>query len=175
MTGKKVIDPHREAFRKEADQLLQQIGLLGISHDLKVIAFKSAIDSAKEALVTEAGPIEKELKGLKARLKKISSAERKRKSFDSICLAFGKIIFRKRTALKTLKGITWDKVKELLQEKELTKFLRIKCEVNKDALRDSKMTEEQLADLGVKKVPSRPFGYELDNDKIAGTTDQPAT
>ena len=77
-----------------------------------------------------------------------------KKSLDTI---HGVIGWRTTTpALKTLKGWTWDRVLEKLATSGLDRFIRIKSEVDKQALLIERETLD-LAPLGVQVVQEETF------------------
>ena len=65
-------------------------------------------------------------------------------------------------ALKTLKGITWEAAKSLVKQskKFREKFLRVKEELDKNAILSSGMKKEELAKIGVYVHQEDAFYYE---------------
>ncbi|MBK9333866.1 MAG: host-nuclease inhibitor Gam family protein [Ignavibacteria bacterium] len=67
-------------------------------------------------------------------------------------LNYGIVGFRKGTgALKTLKGFTWEAVKSVIKSSKKFKdeFMRVKEEIDKNAILSSGLKPDQLAKLGV--------------------------
>ena len=79
----------------------------------------------------------------------------------SLELTFGVIGFRASTKLKTLSKWTWERVLGALKDAGLATCVRIKEEVDKDALKG--LAPEKLAEVGVKAVQEDAFYYELDD------------
>ena len=77
-------------------------------------------------------------------------------------LNYGTIGFRKGTgALKTLKGFTWEAVKNLLESsKKYAGYLKTKKDIDKNALISSGMKADQLAKVGVQISQEDSFYYE---------------
>lgn len=92
--------------------------------------------------------------------------EAKKDMFDesrSYSLNYGKVGFRLGTgALKTLKGITWEAAKALINSsrKWRERFIRVKEEIDKNAIQTSGMTKEQLAKIGMYVHQEDTFYYE---------------
>lgn len=56
------------------------------------------------------------------------------------------------TRLCTLARMTWDKVLRLLKERGLNQFIRVKEEVNKEALKSASLSDKSLRQLGLQIV-----------------------
>lgn len=81
----------------------------------------------------------------------------------SFSLNYGKVGFRLGTgALKTLKGITWEAAKSLVKssKKWRDNFLRVKEDLDKNAILSSGLKKEELAKLGVYIHQEDAFYYE---------------
>lgn len=77
-------------------------------------------------------------------------------------LNYGVVSFRHGTpALKTLKGFTWDAVKNLIKaSKKFREYLRVKEDIDKQALLKSRMKESDLAKIGCHISQEETFQYE---------------
>ena len=82
-------------------------------------------------------------------------------------LNFGKLGFRKSTKLVTLKGWTWARVGQKIEELELTNLLKIKKSVDKEAVKNSGRTKAEMREFGVEITTDEEFFYEVDEAKIA--------
>lgn len=83
----------------------------------------------------------------------------------SLELTFGVVGFRASTKLKTLSKWTWERVLCALKDAKMTDCVRIKEEVDKEALKG--LAPEKLAEIGVKAAQEDVFFYELDDQRIA--------
>lgn len=83
----------------------------------------------------------------------------------SIELAFGTIGFRQSSELKPLSKLTWTDVLFRLQNKGTLGYIRIKKEVNKEALDEIK-DGTVLADYGVRRVEKDTFWYETKKEEV---------
>lgn len=78
-------------------------------------------------------------------------------------LNYGKVGFRKGTgALKTLKGFTWESVKNLIKASKKFRdlFIRVKEDIDKQAILGANLKTEKLAKLGVQIAQEDSFYYE---------------
>ena len=89
----------------------------------------------------------------------------------SKALTWGIVSMRRSTALQTLKGITWSMVVAALKKAKAGKFLRIKEDVNKDAVKAAVGTGDippaKLKTFGMQLVDRDTFGYDLVEARIA--------
>ncbi len=92
--------------------------------------------------------------------------EENKSMFDtarSRALNYGTVGFRLGTgALKTLKGFTWEAVKQVVKKskKYASEFIRIKEDLDKQAILSSGVKKEELAKLGVYIHQEDSFYYE---------------
>lgn len=78
-------------------------------------------------------------------------------------LNFGTVGFRLGTgALKTLKGFTWEAVKNVVKKskKYATDFIRVKEDLDKQAILGAQLKEQELANLGMFIHQEDSFYYE---------------
>lgn len=79
-------------------------------------------------------------------------------------LNYGIVSFRKGTPrLATLKGFTWDAVKNLVKvsKKYAKMFIRTKVELDKEKMLKAGLKESELAKLGVHIAQNETFSYEV--------------
>lgn len=84
-------------------------------------------------------------------------------------LTHGVVRLRAATELKPLNKWTFAKVLERLKELKRMDFIRIKEEVNKEAIIDAKMDPTTMATIGVRLVTRDSFSYELTEARTAST------
>lgn len=87
----------------------------------------------------------------------------------SLELDYGRLGYRKSTTLKTLPKVTWKAVLEALKRRKDKDGLRVKEEVDKEALRE--WEDGRLAKLGVERVTEDHFFYEVKEEVLAGSTE----
>lgn len=78
-------------------------------------------------------------------------------------LNYGKVMFRLGTPkLKTLKGFTWDAVKNLIKasRKMAADYLRTKVDIDKQALLKAELKPAQMQKIGIQIVQEESFAYE---------------
>lgn len=150
----------------EADDTLRKIGELQILKQTKENRAQLAINDIREKLKSDGSPLDKEIKELELGLKSFCEMEKQKKDFKSRALTFGSVFFRQSTSLKNLKGFKWANIAEALAAAKLTKYLKITKSVIKDDLRNSGLSDERLAELGVKRHSERPFTYEINEEKF---------
>lgn len=177
MTRKKVENTVIVGSWDEADETLRQIGELTMRRRLAESRCQLDINEAKEVLKAAASPLDTEIAKLEAGLALFCAAERQKVDFRTRALMFGAVFFRQRTGLKLLKKWTWKKAAEAASVlPDLRGYLQTSYEIKRDELRNSELSDEQLAAAGVERYTERPFTYELDEEKFERIepTDQPA-
>lgn len=78
-------------------------------------------------------------------------------------LSFGTVSFRfAPPSLKTLKGFTWDAVKAVIKssKKLAGAYLKVKEDLDKNAILNSEMKESELAKIGLTGQQAESFYYE---------------
>jgi len=153
----------------QADDTLRQIGELELLKNIRESRANLAINEIKDTLKLACNPIVDEIERLDLGLKAFCEAEYAKKSYTRKVLNFGSVFFRQRSSLQTLKGFTWKKVAEIMAGVGLQKYLKVSTSVIKDDLRNSKMSDQQLAAVGTYRHSERPFTYELDEEKFERT------
>lgn len=160
---------------EEADSLLGEIAARKRRIDQINLNFKAQVDAMKKTAAAQCEPILQEIDVMEQTLVRFGEA-RKSELFGkkkSIGLNFGVIGFRSSTALKTMRKTTWEQVLGLLKtssDEELSACVRIKQEVDKDALRQ--LSSEKLALAGCRLEQTDAFYYEISepelNEKAGG-------
>lgn len=150
---------------EEADATLAAIAGRKRHLDLLKLSAAEEIEGIKLRLASEAEPVKDEIDQLEKALGRFVDANQTvlfnpRKK--SIALSFGTIGFRLSTSVKTLSKWTWERVLCALQSAELRECIRVKEEVDKEALRG--LAPDQLTKVGVRLVSEDAFFYELRED-----------
>lgn len=149
---------------EEADALLARIAGLKRQIDLVELSAAEEIDRVKLHAATETEPFRQEIAGMEQALIKYAEYHKpdlfaKKKSLE---LCFGVIGYRASTKLRTLTKWTWERVLGALREDERRDCIRVKEEVDKEALKT--LAPDVLARYGVRAVPEDAFFYELKDD-----------
>lgn len=154
---------------EQADAVLMEIAERKRQMELINLDFKEQVDALKKTVAAACEPIIEEIAQREQALIRFGEA-RKNELFSkkrSLELNFGTIGFRQSTCLKTLRKITWDQVLGLLKSSEdcdLTGCIRIKQEVDKDALKQ--LPPEKIAEAGCRLEQSDAFYYEINEAEI---------
>lgn len=85
----------------------------------------------------------------------------KRRSID---LTFGTIGYRESSEVQPLPKKKWKDVLEALVRGNFDQAIRVKTEVDKDALRT--FSDDELAEVGARLVPKDTFWYELKQEQL---------
>lgn len=151
---------------KEADTALAEIAeierrLAGIEATMN-----EGIDKLKAAAQRLSAPMQQRLDTLGNGLHAFAEHHKddifsKRKSVE---LTFGLLGFRLSTELRPLPKLTWKKVLELLKREGVDQAIRVREEVDRDVLHT--FPDDELADLGVRRVPKDTFWYETRKQAI---------
>lgn len=142
---------------KNIGELSQQIKKLEAEMNLKITAVQEKYQGDIDYLTEERIKNERNLQ---------LYCESNRKDFGDTKtkkLSFGEVSFRLSTpALKTMKGFTWESVKNLVKssKKLAEKFIKIKEDLNKQAILSENMKESDLAKLGLVISQEESFYYE---------------
>lgn len=151
----------------QAEGVLAELAEIDRSLELAKAAMNEEIDRAKATGRAAAEPLEARRKELAIALEAFATHNKaqlfaKKKSLD---LGFGVIGFRLATRLKTVAKATWGQVLEALQSYKYEKAIRIKVEVDKDAMKD--WPAERLATVGVTRETSDEFYIEIKQEEVA--------
>lgn len=151
-----------------------------VDEQLRVIGIKDAFIAKKEAeMNTAILKVQKQFEAetVDARAVKVAAEkeielfcqERRDEFVDSKtkALNYGLVAFRLSTPkLNVLKGFTWDSVIKLLKKFKMDEFIRVKEDVDRDAIK-TKITEpKDLASIGLAITQSENFYYETFKKEI---------
>jgi phage host-nuclease inhibitor protein Gam len=163
--GKRVkkVPPAPPATREEMEALVGEIAALTITRDEHTNEMDSRILDIRqeyEAVLAENRLVLDE-KMERARLWAEMNPEAfgAKKSIDMVHAVVG---FRTgMPRLKTLRGVTWNLVLEMLSKRRLTDYIRTKSEVDKDRLiADREALADKLPAIGVEVVQDQAFFVE---------------
>ena len=151
---------------EEADAALARIAARKREMSLLELGLKEDVDRLKKECATQCEPIKQDIMEQEQALIRYAESRKaelftKKKSVDGM---FGTYGFRASSILKTIKKVTWDNVLGLLDERGMQDCIRIKREVDKEALRQ--LQPEVLADLGCKIIQEDVFYYELKETEL---------
>jgi phage host-nuclease inhibitor protein Gam len=151
-----------------ADEALRQLGEINREQERIENGMNDQIDQLKAAAKAQLAPLAASRKRLEDALA-VFGTQRKAELFPdrkrSQELTFGVIGFRKATSLRLLAKHTWAMVLQRLQDLGFHDAIRIKPEVDKDALRG--WTDGKLEDVGVKRETVDEFFVELKAEELA--------
>lgn len=82
----------------------------------------------------------------------------------TVALTFGLLGFRTSTEVQPLPKLTWKKVLDVLEKGGYDQAIRVKKEVDRDALHT--FPDDELADMGVRRVPKDTFWYETHKQAV---------
>ena len=147
---------------EEADATLAEIAARKRQISLHEIALKEDVDKLRAECAARCEPLKKDL--VQFALARREELFKNRKSRE---LTFGTIGFRVSSSLRTIKKMTWERVLGVLKERGMTHCIRIKEEVDKEALRT--LGPNTLADVGCKLTQEDAFFYELNEAELEGS------
>jgi phage host-nuclease inhibitor protein Gam len=182
MSSSRIKIPTTIITRSRAEELLGEIAALTIERrDLENILDQTIAD-ARTSFEQSAGPLKKAIEDKTALLATWAqnAPDEFPKGLKSIKLTHGVVGFRTGTPkLKTLAKWTWDRVLENIKAlPSLKGFLRVKEEVNKDAIlsaySEERLFPQDLRTLGVQVVQDEAFFVEPDLSKQSARTSTPA-
>ncbi|MDI6804636.1 MAG: host-nuclease inhibitor Gam family protein [Bacteroidota bacterium] len=85
----------------------------------------------------------------------------------TIALNYGLVSFRLSTPkLQPLRGNTWEVVLTIIKKLKLTRFIRVKEELDKDAIKSQYPDSRDLAKFGLQLTQSEQFYYEVNETPI---------
>lgn len=125
------------------------------------------MDAIKLRAARECEPVRQDIAALEQAVLRYAEAHKADlfTSRKSLALTFGVIGYRASTKLKTLTKWTWERVLQTLRDRDMRGFIRVKEEVDKEALKG--LAPDDLATLGVKAVAEDVFFYELEEQEVA--------
>ena len=153
---------------EDADAILAEIAARKRQISLHEIALREDVDKLKTECAARCEPLKKDIEAREQALMQFALARREElfKGRKSRELTFGTIGFRVSSSLRTIKKMTWERVLGVLKERGMTNCIRIKEEVDKEALRT--LGPNTLADVGCKLVQEDGFFYELNETELEG-------
>ena len=149
---------------QEVDETLRNIGSLNSKLDQLTGEMNQRITEVQSKFQKTIDEINSEKIGLESNLKlyvesrRDEFAEKKSKELN-----WGIVSFRlSNPAVKTLKGFTWESVKLVIakSKKYAEMFLKIKTDIDKNAILASGLSSQELAKLGVERSQTENFAYE---------------
>ena len=159
---------------EEADAVLARIAARKRELSRLDLGLKEDVDALKLKCAEVSEPIRQEIEVLEQSLVRFGEARKpelfaKRRSLE---LNFGTLGFRASSSVKPMRKTTWEQVLGLLkdsQDKMLAACIRVKQEVDKEALRQ--LPQEKLAEAGCRLEQVDTFFYELTETELPGTAD----
>jgi phage host-nuclease inhibitor protein Gam len=134
--------------RPQAEAALGEVARLTIERNRVQLTMDEAIVAIREA---HEGPLASLNKQIESQVELLEgwAAENAEEfgKLKSLEMQHGVLGWRRSTKLKTLAKWTWDRVLEKLESLGNDVFLRVKTEVNKDAIRDMAMSGEIDGDV----------------------------
>ena len=149
---------------QEADEVLKQIGNASQAIKKQESEMNLKITQVQEKFSPVIAELTEQKIGLERNLqlfcesKRDEFADKKTKE-----LSFGSVSFRFATpSLKTLKGFTWESVKNIVKssKKLASAFIKTKEDLNKQAILNADLKESELAKLGLTISQEESFYYE---------------
>jgi len=149
------------------ENTVEAIGALGTLADLsrQVGAIEAELNEKIDALKAEAAekaaPLHRDIDDLEAGLSAFATSHKRELFSDrrSFSCTFGQFGFRRSTQLKPAPKYKWGDVLCTLDARQEVDAIRVKKEVNKEALQE--WTDDQLAEVHVRRVPNDVFWYEI--------------
>lgn len=150
----------------EADQYLRDIGALNIQLRDIDTNLREATAKLKQKAEDQAAPIRADVERKWLGLQSWAQANRKRmtQGGKTIRLPSGSISWRILPAKVTLKGVL-DIIALLKSNRNWKKFLRVKYEVDKDAMLKDKQTAKSIAGVTIGSE-GEAIDYEVDETKL---------
>jgi len=162
MARKKPVPTVMISDSAEADRVLEELADLERQANVVKNALNEAIDQAKARAAEDMVEIGTRVKVLEAALSGFALANKSTlfKDKKSLELDFGTLSFRRSSKIVTAgKGVTWEMVLEKIKDQGYSEAIRIKEEVNKEAL--AGWDDDKLGQIAVKRKTEDSFGYEL--------------
>jgi len=156
------------ASNAQADDALRQIGELQIQYEVLEAVAQEKINPFKEELQKKGAPLLQQIELLELQLKCFAEDHFKETEEFSPKLQFGSLSFRKSTKILCASGVKMAEVIKRIKKARLgKKLLRIKEELNKDAVREKNYSDERLVELGLRCSVSKQFGYKVNREHIS--------
>ena len=150
----------------QADETLAEIARLSREIDVIQGAMNEDIDRAKAFARKSAEPLQARIKTLGESLGAYATYHKSElfKNTRTVHANHGSYGFRKASSLKPAVRLKWADVLQKVIDSGREGLLRIKREVNKEALRE--LPESQMEELGVRLVSKDEFWFEVEQDEV---------
>lgn len=157
---------------QEVDRTLREIAKLDAQIVDKETKYNAQIQDLRDRAETEIQPLQQAKARLERDIQEFCEFHREDFTQKSKALNFGIVGFRISTVLTTLARWTWKKVLEKLQDAGKVEFIRIKKSVDKEAIRQAGLNNEELRMYGMKLEQKESFWYEVNYEKIKNTANE---
>ena len=150
----------------DADAALARIAALKTQISLEELALKEGVDALKAKCAAACEQPRAAVAALEQALMAFALA-RKGELFanpKSRNLLFGSLGFRASSSLKPVPKMTWERVLGVLKEKGMASCIRLREEVDREALR--RLDAATLAGVGCRLIQEDAFFYELNDIEI---------
>lgn len=160
-------NPHIVESREQAEGTMAEIAALDRKLAALTVAMNKELDAAKEKAAQAAAPLAARRKELESGLAVFAVLNRKELFPDgakSLDLGFGVVGFRASTKIVQQNNISADMTLERLRKFKFLEGIRIKEEINKDAM--TAWTDERLETVGLRRQKSDGFFLEVKKDPL---------
>ena len=160
-------NPHIVESREQAEGTMAEIAALDRKLAALTVAMNKELDAAKEKAAQAAAPLAARRKELESGLAVFAVLNRKELFPDgakSLDLGFGVVGFRASTKIVQQNNISADMTLERLRKFKFMEGIRIKEEINKDAM--TAWTDEKLETVGLRRQKSDGFFLEVKKDPL---------
>ena len=160
-------NPHIVESREQAEGTMAEIAALDRKLAALTVAMTPALDAATEKAAQAAAPLAARRKELESGLAVFAVLNRKELFPDgakSLDLGFGVVGFRASTKIVQQNNISADMTLERLRKFKFMEGIRIKEEINKDAM--TAWTDEKLETVGLRRQKSDGFFLEVKKDPL---------
>lgn len=167
MTRKKVENALKS--ERQVDDALRQVGELEIQIERIELAGNERINKAKAWMEERSADKADRLKVLTLQVQAYAEEKYKDDEFDKTRtkkMQFGEISYRRSQKLTTAAKIKIADAIKLLKERGLKQCVRIKEELDKEAIRALKLGDDQLKACGLRMKKDDTFGYVIYREKI---------
>jgi len=154
---------------RQVDDALRQIGGLEIEIERIEGEGNEKINAIKQEMAEQSASLVDRLTVLKLQLQAYAEEKYKDGEFDKTRtdkFQFGEISFRRSQKLATVPKTKIEEAIKLLKERGLSQCVRVKAELDKDAIRRLGLGEEQLKACGLMMKKDDTFGYTIYREKI---------
>ena len=151
---------------EDAVEAMRQLAEIERELDTNKVAMNEQIDAVKQKHEAEAQVIKARATVVESALGLYANTNRAKLFGDkqTVDTKFGSFGFRKSSEIKTKSKWTFGKAVEKLKELGKTNAITTKESVNKPALSD--WTDEQLAEVGLRRAGKETFGYQTKQEEV---------